>query len=94
VSRPFRVKISESAEKDFAKAYLHFMNRSPEEGEHFLNKFDIQILELAVEPLEQPLLKERQWLAGNYRQIEFEGYRTIFRVEQKVVHIVRILPPE
>jgi toxin ParE1/3/4 len=87
----FRVRISETAENDFVEAWRFISEDSPEAAFDFLLQLEKQVSTLETFPARCPLISENDLIGTQYRHLIHGDYRVIFRIEARVVYVVRII---
>lgn len=87
----YQVKITRTAEGDLKEIWDYIAKDSPAEAEKFISRIEHQITTLEQYPERCPLVPENEVLGTVYRHILYGDYRTIFRVFQKTVYILRII---
>jgi toxin ParE1/3/4 len=87
----FRVRISETAESDFDEAWRFISEDSPAAAADFLLQLAKQVSTLETFPARCPLISENDVIGSQYRHLIHGDYRVIFRIEARVVYVVRII---
>lgn len=87
----FQVKITRTAEGDLNEIWDYIGKDSPREAEKFILRIEHQIATLEQYPERCPLVPENEVLGTGYRHILYGDYRTIFRISQTTVYILRII---
>jgi plasmid stabilization system protein ParE len=87
----FRVRISETAESDFFEAWGFIREDSPEAAVNFLLQWEKQVSTLETFPSRCPLISENDLIGAHYRRLIYGDYRVIFRIEARIVYVVRII---
>src|SRR5579863_4377987 len=87
----YQVKITRTAEGDLKRIWDYIGKDSPREAERFISNIEHQITTLEQYPERCPSVPENEVLGTGYRHILYGDYRTIFRISQKVVYILRII---
>lgn len=87
----FQVKITRTAEKDLNEIWDYIGRDNAREAERFINRIEHQITTLEHYPERCPSVPENEVLGTGYRHILYGDYRTIFRISQKTVYILRII---
>lgn len=86
----FRVRISETAESDFVEACRFISADSPDAAVNFLLQLEKEVSTLETLPARCPLIFENDLMGTQYRHLIHGDYRIIFRIEARVVYLVRI----
>ncbi len=87
----FRVRISETAESDFVEAWGFISEDNPGAGAAFLLHLEKQVSTLETFPSRCPLIAENHLIGTQYRHLIYGDYRVIFRIEARIVYVVRII---
>ena len=87
----FAVSFSRKAEEDLEEIWRFIAADNPSDASRFLLELEKQINKLERFPQRCPLISENELLGASYRQLIYGNYRTIFRVSERAVHIVRII---
>lgn len=87
----YQVKITRTAEVDLKEIWDFIGKDSPREAERFVDRVEQQLTTLEQYPERCPSVPENEVLGTGYRHILYGDYRTIFRISQKTVYILRII---
>ena len=87
----YSVEITPSAERDVEEIWTYIADDSPENATAFILRLEEQIAALEQFPLRCPLIPENDILGTTYRHLVYGAYRTIIRITEKAVFIVRII---
>jgi toxin ParE1/3/4 len=87
----YNVEITPSAERDVEEIWTYIADDSPENATAFILRLEEQIAALEQFPLRCPLIPENDILGTTYRHLVYGAYRTIIRITEKAVFIVRII---
>jgi plasmid stabilization system protein ParE len=87
----YQVKITRTAEGDLKEIWDYIAKDSPREAERFIARIEHQVTTLELYPERCPSVPENEVLGTGYRHILYGDYRTIFRIFQKTVYILRII---
>lgn len=87
----YQVKITNVAENDLKEIWDYIGKDSPREAERFIARIEQQLTTLEQYPERCPSVPENEVLGTGYRHILYGDYRTIFRISQKTVYILRII---
>jgi len=85
------VEITPSAERDVEEIWTYIADDSPENATAFILRLEEQIAALEQFPMRCPLIPENDILGTTYRHFIYGAYRTIIRITEKTVFIVRII---
>lgn len=87
----FAVSFSLKAEEDLEEIWSFIAADSPDNATKFILQLERQVESLGRFPERCPLIPENELLRGKYRHLIYGDYRTVFRVSEKTVFIVRII---
>ncbi len=87
----FAVSFSQKAEEDLEEIWSFIAAHSPDNATKFILQLEKQVESLGRFPERCPLIPENELLRGKYRHLIYGDYRTVFRVSNKTVFIVRII---
>ena len=88
----FRVDITPSAEADIRDIWNDIAQDNPAQADAFIQTITQQISTLETFPWRCPLIPENDMLGGSdYRHALYGSYRTIFRIDENHVIILRVL---
>jgi len=87
----YRVKITSVAEKDIEDVWFYIAEDSPENATAFILALEEQIGTLESVPERCPLIPENELLNRGYRHLIHGSYRTIFRVDGRIVYVLRVI---
>jgi plasmid stabilization system protein ParE len=91
VPKKFRVEITEAAEADIAEIWEYIAQDKPDAATAFILRLEEQIGTLENFPERCPLVPENEILGTAYRHLLYGNYRTIFKIIEYRVIILRIL---
>ena len=89
--KKFRVEITEAAEEDIAEIWQYITQDKPEAATAFVLRLEEQIGTLERFPERCPLVPENELLGTSYRHLLYGNYRTIFKIVESRVIIMRVL---
>jgi toxin ParE1/3/4 len=87
----FAVSFSLKAEEDLEEIWSFIAADSPDNATKFILQLEKQVESLGRFPERCPLIPENELLRGKYRHLIYGDYRTVFRISNKTVFIVRII---
>ena len=87
----YRVKITRSAEIDIDEIWSFIAGDSAKEAGEFILELEKQIDTLEHFPERCPLIPENELLGTKYRHLLYGSYRTIFRISEDSVYVLRVL---
>ena len=87
----YRVNITPTAEKDIESIWFYIAEESPENATAFIRALEEQIGTLESFPERCPLIPENELLNRGYRHLLHGGYRTVFRVDGRIVYVLRVI---
>jgi toxin ParE1/3/4 len=91
VSAKYRVEITPTAEQDIEDIWFYIAEESPENATVFVLALEEQIRTLESLPERCPLSPENELLNRGYRHLINGSYRTIFRVDGRIVYVLRVI---
>ena len=89
--KKFRVEITEAAEADIAEIWEYIAQDKPDAATAFILRLEEQIGTLEHFPERCPFVPENELLGTAYRHLLYGNYRTIFKVVESRVIIMRVL---
>ena len=89
--KKYRVEITEAAEADIAEIWEYITQDKPDAATAFVLRLEEQIGTLEHFPERCPLLPENELLGTAYRHLLNGNYRTIFKIVESRVIIMRVL---
>jgi plasmid stabilization system protein ParE len=87
----YEVSFSRKAEEDIEEIWSFIAEESPDEATRFIQKLGDQVGTLERFPERCPMISENQLMHSRYRHLIYGNYRTIFRISQRTVHVLRII---
>jgi plasmid stabilization system protein ParE len=87
----FRVEITETAQSDIWEIFQYIAADSQTAATNLIKEIERQINSLETFPLRCPVTTESFELGVEYRHIIYGHYRTIFKVENSRVIIMRVI---
>ena len=87
----YRVNITPMAEQDIEDIWFYIAEESPENATAFILALEDQNGTLESLPERCPLIPENELLNRGYRQLIHGSYRTIFRVDGRIVYVLRVI---
>jgi plasmid stabilization system protein ParE len=91
VPRRYRVDITRTAERDIAAIYAYIARDNPQAAAAWLDRVERGITSLERSPRRCPIIPEASELELEYRHLVNAPYRTIFRIEELRVIIIRVI---
>ena len=89
--KKFRVEITEAAEADITEIWEYIIQDKPDAATAFVLRLEEQIGTLERFRERCPLVPENELLGTAYRHLLYGNYRTIFKVVESRVVIMRVL---
>jgi len=86
-----KVKITDSAQNDFAQIWDYISVDSPKNALEFLEQLEQRAYSLEFLPERHQVIAEDAFLRGNFRQLVYKDYRIIYRIQEDTVYIMRII---
>jgi plasmid stabilization system protein ParE len=87
----YRVEITRRAEADIEAIHSYIRRDSDRAASAFVAELERQIVSLERFPLRCPVIAEAAELGVPYRHLVYGDYRTIIRVDQGTVYILRVV---
>ena len=87
----FRVRISRGAQRDIDEIWTFIARDSVSEANKFISQLESQLKTLRRFPERCPLIPEKLIWGTRYRHLLYGKYRSIFRVEGRIVRVVRVV---
>jgi toxin ParE1/3/4 len=87
----FRVRISETAERDVDEIWTFISQDSLEAAAGFILRLEERVSTLETFPSRSPLIPENDLIGTEYRHLIYGDYRMIFRIEARTVYVLRII---
>lgn len=87
----FQVKIARQAETDLAEIWTYIAGDSLDNANQFILKLEKRMKTLESSPRRCPLISENELLGTQYRHLVVKKYRTVFRISDDTVCILRII---
>jgi toxin ParE1/3/4 len=91
VSKKFSVDVTSTAEADIAEIWDYLAQAKPEAATAFVLRLEEQINTLENFPERCPLVPENELLGTAYRHLVYGNYRTIFKIIEARVIIMRVI---
>ena len=87
----YRVRITAAGQRDLKSIHDYIALNAPRAADAWIGELDRQIQALERFPLRCAVIPETTELGREYRHLIYGRYRTIFRVDGRVVWIVRVI---
>lgn len=87
----FRVRISETAERDVTDVWGFIGEQSLEAATTFIHHLAERIATLETLPTRCPLISENELIGTQYRHLIYGDYRMIFRIAGGIVYVLRVI---
>jgi toxin ParE1/3/4 len=91
VTAKYSVKITPTAESDIEDIWFYIAAESPENATAFILALEEQIGTLESFPGRCPLIPENELLNRGYRHLIHGSYRSVFRVDGRIVYVLRVI---
>jgi plasmid stabilization system protein ParE len=91
VAAKFRVRITRAAERDIEETWNFIAHDNPSTADQFIRRLEEQIQTLETFPESCPLIPENELLGTRYRHMLYGNYRTVIRIERKIVYVIRVI---
>ena len=90
-AQKYRVEITRTAEADITAAFRYIASDNQMAALKWIAEIERQIVSLEQFPLRCPVIPESRELGKEYRHLIYGDYRTIFRVDDWQVVIMRVI---
>ena len=87
----YQVEITPSAERDTEEIWTYIAHDNPENAFSFILQLEKQLKTLERFPLRCPLIPENEVLGTHFRHLIYGDYRTLFKISEDTVYIMRIV---
>lgn len=87
----YKVEITRAAEADIQEIFDYIARDSRAAALRLTEEIEHQIETLERFPLRCPVIPESQELGEKYRHLIYGNYRTIFKIEESIVIIMRVI---
>jgi toxin ParE1/3/4 len=87
----FRVELTRSAQRDAEEIWTYIATDSPHQAVEFISRLERQTSALERFPQRCPIIPENEILGTRYRHLIHGNYRTIFRIFENIVYVLRIV---
>jgi len=87
----FHVEITRTAQNDVIEICDYIAHDSPQAAEKFTNELEKQLDSLEHFPERCALIPETEIFGGQYRHLIYKKYRTIFRISDKTIYVLRVV---
>lgn len=87
----YRVRITAAAQRDVKSIHDCIAETAPRTADAWIGELERQIQTLERSPMRCAVIPEATELGREYRHLIYGRYRTIFRVDGRVVWIVRVV---
>ena len=87
----YRVRITAAGQRDLKSIHDYIALNAPRTADAWMGELDRQIQTLEQFPTRCAVIPEATELGREYRHLIYGRYRTIFRVDGRVVWIVRVI---
>jgi len=89
--RKYHVEITKTAESDVLEIFEYISKDKKTAALKWVEEIEAQIDSMEGSPLRCPVIPEAQELGVKYRHLIYGNYRTIFRIEESKVIILRVI---
>jgi plasmid stabilization system protein ParE len=87
----FRVRISETAERDVDEIWTFISQDILDAAASFILRLEERVSTLEALPSRGPLIPENDLIGMEYRHLIYGDYRMVFRIEARTVYVLRII---
>jgi len=89
--RKYQVEITKIAGSDIQEIFQYILRDNKKAAIKWVEEIERQIDRLENFPMRCPIIAEAQELEEEYRHLIYGNYRTIFRIEESKVIIMRVI---
>lgn len=86
-----KVNLTWQAQQDLEQIFSYIAANNPDNAAKFLGELERKIFSLASFPERAPLIPENHFLGTGYRHLLHERYRVIYRRDEEVVFVLRVI---
>lgn len=87
----YQVEITHTATKDIKEIWKYIAKDNKIAANRFIDELANQIETLSTHPSRCPNIPENEILKTNYKHLIYKQYRTIFKMSENTVYILRII---
>ena len=91
MQKKYNVYLTQHAQEDLEHAYSYIASDSIDNATLFITEIEKNIYTLEIFPFRNPLIPENEFFKTDYRHLIYKKYRTIYRVTENSVFILRII---
>ncbi len=91
MKKTYKVQITGKAQSDFHHIYDYISQDNPQNAISFVDALESRINGLQQYPERCQLIPENKYLGTRMRHLIHKDYRVIFRIEDTVIYILRIM---
>lgn len=91
MAKPYHVEVTLTAEKDIREIWEYIQQSHPDRADQFIGELEKQLQTLGSFPQRCPVIAESKWLGVEYRHLLYGDYRTIYRILDRTVHVLRVI---
>jgi len=90
VAKKYRVLITKTAEEDIISIFEYISDDNPQATNRWKGEIKSQIASLDEFPMRRSIIPEADVIGFDYRHIIYGNYRTIFKITEDLVFIMRV----
>jgi addiction module RelE/StbE family toxin len=90
VAKKYQVNLTQQAQNDLEQIFYYIADDSINNAENFVLQLEKKIYSLEVFPDRNPFIPENEYFGTGYRHLIYKKYRTVYRIVEKSVFILRI----
>ncbi len=91
MSKKYKVNISQNAQNDLEHIFFYIAADSINNAKKFILELEEKIYSLGTFPERFAYIPENHYFGTNYRHINHKKYRTIYKIENNSVYILRVI---
>ncbi|MCP4629633.1 MAG: type II toxin-antitoxin system RelE/ParE family toxin [bacterium] len=91
MTKRYKVNLTQLAQKDLERIYYYIATDSFKNARNFIIELEKKIDSLNTIPKRHPLISENEYFGTDYRHLIHKKYRTVYRISEKAVFILRVI---
>ncbi len=91
MTKKYQVNLSQQAQNDLEQILYYIEDDNVNNAVNFTLELEKKVYSLEIFPDRHPLMPENEFFSTDYRHLIYKKYRTIYRIEENSVFILRII---
>jgi plasmid stabilization system protein ParE len=91
VPKKFKIYLSRNAQNDLEHIFFYIASDNINNAKKFILELEEKIYSLDTSPERCPLIPENIFFCTDYRHLIHKKYRTIYRIDNNSVYILRVV---